>query len=447
VTEPAPRRRSALRTAATTLGWDLPVFAAATFVDQGGRLLLSLVAARLLGPADFGEWVVLALIIQYAGFGSLGVPQGAGREVPKALGAGDDAGAAAIEDRAAAGSLVSAVGVAALSFALAPALLGGPSTLPVTTLVLLAVCVFLQQLFLLEQVLYRSRLRFRQASVQLVAQGLAAPIAGFGLLIAGWGVDGLLAARAVVLTVALVAATRTLARVPRPVWDTAVIRRLAKIGLPLVAAGMLLLLLVTIDRWLVAVVLGRTAAGWYGLVGTALSGLLVIPLLISQQFYPRLARARGGGAPGAEILRLARQQDLLAGVLTAAGSVVVAVAAIALIPVVLPAYVPAIRPIVTVAAGVAVFAFASADGNLLNLLDFQRRYLTIQAGVLVLDIAAALILMSLGAGIDGVAAATASSMALYGLVLHIAADRAASAPTVGVAPVEPEIPAPPPSAP
>ncbi len=437
MTDEQPRARSGVRSAAAILGWDLPVFAIATFTDQGGRLLLSLVAAAILGPARFGEWVVLALIIQYASFGSAGVPQGAGREIPRLLGAGNEAGAARIEDHAAAGSLVSGIAVGALSLILVPLLLGGPGTVPPTTYALLAICVVLQQLFLLEQVLLRSRLRFRHASAQLVAQGVVAPIAGIGLLVLGWGVDGLLVSRAIVLGVALVAGTRTLARVPQPAWDGRAIRILARIGLPLVAAGTLFLVLVTIDRSIVAALLGREAAGWYGIVGLALSGLLIFPVLISQQFYPRLAGARGAGVAPSELLRLARQQGLLAGVVTGVAAVLAAIAAMTILPIVLPAYVPAVRPIVIVSVGVAVFAFASGDGNLLNLLDRQRHYLSIQAATLVLDVAAAVVLIRLGFGIDGVAAATATAMALYGLVLHVAAARAASDASPAAADVPP----------
>ena len=50
-----------------TMGWDLPLFATATAMDQGGRLVLNLVAAVVLGPALFGTWVILALLLQYAG--------------------------------------------------------------------------------------------------------------------------------------------------------------------------------------------------------------------------------------------------------------------------------------------------------------------------------------------------------------------------------------------
>lgn len=414
-----------LRAAATTAGWDLPVFAAATFVDQAGRLGLSLVAAAVLGPLQFGTWIVLSLVIQYAGFGGLGIPQGAGREIPRALGAGDGATAAATEDVAVGGGLVAAAATAVIAAAALPVLLGPSGSVGPVTIGLLAIVVFLQQLFLLEQVLFRSRLRFRPASVQLLVQGLAGPIVGLVLLAAGLAIDGLLGARVAVLAVALVGAIWTLSRVPRPRWDRAAVVALARIGAPLALAGFLFLALVTIDRWIVALLIGGDAVGWYGLVGLTVSGLLLLPSLVSQQFYPRLARARGAGADGPTLLAMARSQALLAGALTAGAAALAGAAAIVAIPALLPAYQPAVGPLLVALLGTVAYAFASADGNLLNLLDRQRRYVAAQLAALAVEAALGVGLVLGGLGIGGVAAASAVTMALYALGLRRLASRAA----------------------
>ena len=408
-----------LRRTVATAGWDLPLFAVATGLDQGGRLALNLAAAVVLGPADFGAWVVITLLLQYAVFLALGIPNGAGREIPRALGRGDPDAAAHTEDIASGGILATGLLASVAALVVAPIAVGQDAGLHASTLLLLALAVFLQQAFVLEQVLFRSRLRFRPASVQLAVQGAAAPVVGITLLLAGWGLDGLLLARVAVLVVALAMAGRTLARLPRPRWDPVGLRALIAIGLPLLAAGILLVLLITVDRWIVLALLGREALGVYGLVGFAASSLLLVPIMISQQYYPRLAFARGEGHDAATLLRMARGQGLLAAMLTGLAALFVAAAAWFGIPIALPAYREAIGPILVVLVGMVAYSSGSAYGNLLNLWDRQRYHLAIQAVVLVTAVALGVGLVLLGWGIMGPAVGTASAMVAYALLLHL----------------------------
>ena len=404
------------RSAVRTLGVELPLFAGATLIDQAGRLVLNLIAAALLGPAVFGTWVVVSLVLQYANLLSVGVGHGAGREVPRFLGAGDSAAAERAEDAATGGTIVSAVVAAGLAVLLGPWLLGPEAT--VSTIGWLALAVLLQQLFLLEQVLFRSRLRFRAASLQLAAQGVLAALVGGAALASGFGLDGLLIARVTVFAIAIALAGRTLARTPRPAFDPARVRALIVVGGPILLAGFLVVVLVTIDRWLVLVLLGREATGVYGLVGVVVGSMVVLPMLISQQFYPRLAHARGAGAGRHELHRLAAQQGALAGGLTAIAAAALALGTVVLVPRFLPAYGDAVRPMLIVLVGLVALAGASAYGNLLNLLDRQRTYLAIQVAALVVDIVGAVLLMAGGFGLIGVASASSGALVFYALLLR-----------------------------
>ncbi len=420
------RPGASIRDAVRRLGWDLPLFGVAAIADQGGRLVLSLAAAAVLGPAVFGTWVIAALLIQYGNLTSLGLGQGAGREIPRLLGAGDPA-VDRVEDVAVAGTIATALVAGLATVAFGSAILGPHGS--AVTVGLLAVAVVLQQVFLLEQVLFRSRLRFRAAAVQLAAQGVAAPGVGIALLVGGAGIDGLLVARIAVFAVAALLAPRTLARIPRPAWDPAIARRLVGIGAPMLLAGFLLLALVTIDRWVVLTLLGREATGLYGLVGLAVSSLVLLPALISQQFYPRLAYARGEDASGARLGRIADEQSALAGALAGAGALAVAVAALVGIPALLPAYEPTIRPILVALAGVVVYAWASASANVLNLLDRQRSLIAIQLGAIAIDVTFAVVAIRAGLGIDGVALAFTTALVAYSVVVRMGARSALRAGT------------------
>jgi O-antigen/teichoic acid export membrane protein len=141
-------------------------------------------------------------------------------------------------------------------------------------------------------------------------------------------------------------------------------------------------------------------------------------MLISQQFFPRLAHARGAGAGGRELHRLAAQQGALAGGLTALAAGALALGTITLVPRFLPAYSDAVGPMLIVLVGLVALAGASAYGNLLNLLDQQRTYLAIQVAALVVDVGSAVLLVAAGFGLVGVASASSGALVFYALLLR-----------------------------
>jgi len=403
---------------------DLVPFAVGTAVDQGGRLALNLVAASVLGPATFGTWVILSMVIQYSNFASLGVPQGTGREVPRLLGARRPEAAARVEDVSTAATISIAAAVALACIAVPMLVIDpSPSGLGSPSFVLLAIVVGFQQLIGLEQVLFRSRLRFRAAAVQLGAQGLVALAAGALMLRAGAGIDSLLAARVAVALVAVALVSHTLARVPRPKWNWSLTKELISIGAPMLLAGALVVAIVTIDRWIVLIAFGQEAVGIYGLVGVVVSSLILLPNLVSQQHLPRMAFAHGEGVTGSGLQAMAHEQGVMAGGLVVPAAIAGGIAVMVGIPLLLPDYQDAVVPIEIVLVGVSVYSFSSGYGNLHVLLDERQRYVVIQVAALFMNVSVALVLIALGFGLIGVATASTVGLVAYGLMLRASANR------------------------
>jgi O-antigen/teichoic acid export membrane protein len=403
-----------------TLGANAAAFTAASLLYQASRLGLSLIAARVLGPELFGVWVLVVLVLQYSNFLSLGTTNGANREIPYLKGSGQTDRAAHAEDVALSTSLISGAVAAGLVLALAPWLVPPHIGNQAAVVVLLAIAVFLQQLFLLQQVLFLANFRLRSASIQLTV--LAVTIMGVGLpCLLTMGLVGLMFSQIVTSAMALIVAQRLLDRRPWPSFDRAVMVRLAVVGLPIMTAGLLFGVLTTLDRWLVLSMIGLTAVGYYGIVGVVMSGLLLVPNVLGQQFYPRIAFAHGQGASGPALLRIAKEQSLIAGSVVAGIAVFVAVAAIVGIPWLLHDYTEAIAPLLVSLAGLVVFGFGSGYGNLLNAVRAHRLYLSIQAIAVVTNFGLAVTLVSLGFGLVGVALGVSTSMAFYSLMLRVAA--------------------------
>jgi O-antigen/teichoic acid export membrane protein len=383
-------------------------------VYQAARLVLSLVTAAVLGPATFGTWVMITLALQYSAFASLGFPNGAGREVPRRHGQGRPDLADRAEDVALTGTLLLGVLAAIAGFVLASALGNGASAFPIGGL--LGIAIVAQQLMLLEQVLLRSRFRFTSAAIQLAVVGSVVLLVGLAALPAG--VTGLTLALVVSFLAALGVGHVTLVRRPRLTWDRAEARSILDIGFPIMLAGLAFSMLTTLDRWLVLAFLGEVAFGVYGLVGIALSGLLVLSTVVAQQYYPRIAHAYGANRDPMELLAMAQRQSLIAATVVGVAIVPMIAAAWLLLPVVLPAYAAAAAPATFAMLGIFAYSAATGTANLLNSVGAQRDYLAIQLGAIAIDLVAAIALIRAGAGMAGVGAALFVGMGAYALMLR-----------------------------
>ncbi len=76
-----------------TLIRDSVGLALATYVARAVMLARGLVAAVVLGPAGFGAWNALSLVLDYGGYASAGALQGLELRLPVAEGQGDRAAA------------------------------------------------------------------------------------------------------------------------------------------------------------------------------------------------------------------------------------------------------------------------------------------------------------------------------------------------------------------
>jgi len=368
----------------------------------------------VLGPATFGEWVIITLVLQYSAFASLGFPNGAGREVPRRLGQGRPDLAERAEDVALSGTLLLGVLAGIAGLAIARVLVGGPAAIEIAGL--LAVAIVAQQLVLLEQVLLRSQFRFTSAAVQLGVVGVVMLLVGSAVL--GEGIAGLALALVLGLLAALVVGHVVLLRRPRVTWDPGEVRTIVSIGFPIMLAGLAFSLLTTLDRWLVLAFLGDVAFGIYGLVGIAISGLLVLSTVVAQQYYPRIAHAYGADLDPQALLAIAGRQSWIAFTVVALAAVPMVAAAWLLLPSALPEYAAAAAPATLAMLGILAYAGATGNANLLNSVGAHRDYLAIQLAAIALDLLTAVVLIQVGAGMTGVGAALCVSMAAYVLMLR-----------------------------
>lgn len=385
---------------------------------QGARFGFSIVVATSVSFQAFTQWGLMLALLTYAPTLLLGSGNGMNRLVPLLRGRGDLAAADAAERAAWAIALVVVIILGVLTGVLAA--VGYPLGSMVTLLMALACLYQLQQFSL------RSHMRFGAASLQQGAFGSAIAAAGLVLVLANE--EALLSVTVAYAGAHLVAVLIGATLAPPRVGPLTVsqVRYVVTEGAPIMLAGLFFGLLVTMDRWVIAVTLEASDSGPYTLASLVSAVILLLPMVVGQQTYPRMARQFGRDGDVAGILSIATTQNRYAALATLVPTALVGVVGPATIPLFLPEYSKAVLPLIILGTAWLVYSTATGWANFLIVVGRQRRYLAIQAGV----VSAALPLLFAGAalaGLVGIAVGVLAAMSLYAVLLGSAARRLAHA--------------------
>ncbi len=270
----------------------LSMYSAAVYAGQALSLLCSFSLASILGPASFGLWRVLKLILAYlVRVGEAGM-EGLRRELPEAVGAGRHEQADEMIRTLISTHLLMGLGLAGLCTVAAvvaphwwPAVPGWV-WLAVALVVPVEIVyhIMVATLHARERVARYSRLTVAFALIAVVTMPLGAMWAGLlgallGLLVSygaplGWLIR-----------------CGEFPRLTRPRWAT--LRSIWSVGLPIWVTWIPVLVFSDIDEWLVAIHLGTPALGLYG-IAIALGILLrFLPKVYRVVYQPFLLRRLG----------------------------------------------------------------------------------------------------------------------------------------------------------
>ena len=378
----------------------------------------SLLLRLLLSPAQMGVWQALKLFLSYGNYANLGISKGAAREFNVALGSGHTAAArrglnlaftvntitsllyAAVLLGVAAWITLSSDGLWANAWALGLAAVGGLTVL--TRYVTFHVTILRTK----QAFATTSQLSIIEAALTLVVCGLATW---------RWGLAGLYAGTLVVLLVSLIFVRRHAGATLRWAWQTAEIRRLMGIGVPILLAGAVSSLFRSLDKLMILGYLSdrEFQLGCYSLAVMVGSQLFGLGNMLAMVMGPRYGESYGRWGDRRAVAGLAaRASELLA----AAIALPAALAVLAVPPLLawlLPDYRTGLAPMVWLVPGVVALVLALPGSQYLVAVGRQRRAL---AAVLIAVALAALgnhLALRGGYGLIGVAAATAAGYAVY----------------------------------
>ena len=376
-----------------------------------------IVLARELGPAAFGGWALLRLSMRYAGYADLGIFRGVEVEL---LHAPADSAGDLERERVARSTL----GYILTVFGCLAALGLGASFVVADPTVAVALrgfgaAILADEIYTYGLIYLRIAGRLRSYAMLEVIHA-ALQVVFTTVLAWRFGLPGALAGLVIASTLSIIVTPRSVPR--RPMWHGPTIRRLLKIGLPVLASMLLGTALSSGDRWVVAAIGGTSLLGYYAFAGSVAGLAGTLAAVIRTVIFPDVyGRARDDGAAaalrthmGEALLPFARLYPPILGAIAFAIGPVVAL--------LLPRYLPAVAP-----ARLFILAGAAAGLGGLGALGImaarRERVLPLYSGAaLVLELSLALAALYAGLGLEAVAAASLLGQSLFagGILLMVA---------------------------
>lgn len=375
-------------------------FGSSTVAERASRLISGLVAAGMLGPLVWGHWYLLNLVLRYGSMIHLGAVNGMNREVPAARGRGDPEEAETLR-RSSLGFLLASYVVAAGLLWLFMTVTGRSLNIPglFPTLLLLGA----QQLFSFAITSLKAQTAFGKISrLQLASALVYPPIVLFSTW--QWGLNGFILGQAGAYTTLWLLAATAERGMYRWRFDWVRSLHLIGVGLPIMLVGVMDALFATVDRWVIAAFLDGEALGHYSLAVMTMGAIGMLPQVISQQTYPRIAYAWSARRDTEEVKRLAARQRKLA--LTVVALLVVPGGLLApwLVRAFLPEYVAGIPALLVALLTPLVSCFGQGYGTVLHVFGKQSWYFGLFAVAILVNATASLTLVR-PLGLVGVALA------------------------------------------
>jgi O-antigen/teichoic acid export membrane protein len=368
--------------------------------------------ALLLGPAAFGTWALLRLVMRYSALVGLSVYRGLELEL--------------LRDRSSSSRAADVSASAALGFVLLVS--GGLAALALSASFLVhtelrtvlrgfAAASLAESLFGYALVCTRVKGNLRLYSLLESGTSLLHVVCAVALA-SVWGLGGAFVGLTLANLLGIAGASRWLDL--RPALDLRAVRRMLEIGFPVVLSLAAAILLSTGDRWVVALWGGPTMLGYYAFAGSVTTVAGALALVVRTVVFPQVyGEASSNGAATAlqthlerALLPFARLLPPLLGALSLALGPIIATA--------VPSYHEAIAP-------GRVFLLSGVAMGLVNLASLgavaagRQRMLPLYAGsALALTFLLSIVALLGGYGLGSVAAATFGGHLLFAaLVLRL----------------------------
>lgn len=387
-------------------------FGSSTAVEQAAKLVTNLVVASMVGPAVWGYWFLLNLVIRYGSLSHLGAINGMSREIPAAVGRGEHTEADRLQHATLAWTGICLLVAGVLAIGAVGVTL---DLVDLTHLTLTVVLLCCHQAYAFVTSALKARGSFSTVSAMQYAGALAYPALVLPAA-AWWGLSGFIVGQAACFTLLCLVAARSLTGLFVARFDGPAARRLVTIGFPIMLVGVVFTLFSTVDRWVIAARLGEDALGHYSLAIMALAAVALLPQVFSQLTYPRMAASWAARRDLDELARLMSWQRRATLAAVVPISLTIALLAHWGTRTFLPEFVPGATPLLVAMAAPILYSAGQGYGNAMNVLGRQYLYLAALVAATLVNVGVSLALVG-PLGLVGVATGTVAGFAALALAL------------------------------
>lgn len=282
----------------------------------------------------------------------------------------------------------------------------------------MALLLFCTQIYSYLQVYLKSDGRFNQMSYQQFAFAGILPAIAVPLVLL-YELPGFILGQSIAILAVSFFLVKIIPFDFKPKFDVQEAIRLIKVGFPMVATGLLYGFLTTVDRWVIVSFLGVEQLGYYSLAIMTIGFLTLVPMVVAQQIYPRMAETFGRTSSYTALKKWILRQAIIGVGIT----VPLAVGIYFIFPLVvqrfLSAYVPGIAAMEIILLGLLFLPLAWGFGNFLNTVDKQSYVMAVQGFAILVNLGFNITFVKIGLGINGVALGTALAYMIYGITLSM----------------------------
>jgi len=387
---------------------NISFFLAAVLLSKAVGFVQSFAVAKFLGPADFGLWVTLLLLIAYAPILCLGTAETLLKQVPYFLGRNEPARVREIE-----GSVLGSVALGSLAMlglaAVTPCvirLMGWHvrSYLAVVVMVTFSVSCFTNYFYHR----FSAHENFKMTgSMDVVRSGIAFfLVVGMSWL---WGLPGVVAGflgqEICMFFVTAWCNIRTHGKVRMNFHRKSILYAI-RVGLPISLLWWILTLTASVDRVVLGSLLGVLAVGHYAL-GVQLSNVLfLVPTVVGRVLYPKVNKHFGEKADAESMRRVVLAPSLALGVLLSNLQIALLIGTPFLYNTLLPKYRPGLLAGQILILGSYFYCLFRNAANYLIAGNQERLFLKYVVSALVFNALMDVALVKAGCGIAGVACGT-----------------------------------------
>jgi len=387
----------------------MSIYSSATVLAQVITVCTAILTRYFLGPLQMGVWSILQVVLNYSKYSTLGTTSAASREIPFNHGKGDAERAHEIKNNVFSFTLLTSLFVSVGIFLYAFLRRGQLSEEIFYGLLFLSGLVILQRLNNIFIAFLRAYKEFKLASSQMIFSSMVNAVL-VAILTYQFKIYGFMAALclSLIFNIAYISYFHTF----NFVWkiDIKKIKPLVTYGFPLMILGFVHLIVLSIDRIMIAKMIGLEALGLYSIAIMMFNYIAHIPTSIGIVLVPNLNEAYGKRENrrdlAAYLLKSTKGLSVMLPILIGFGWFVMP----HLIQFVLPKYVEGILAMKFLILG--AFFLALSDPYEQFLITIKKHLTLLKYVVLVCLLAILLnfVAVSEGYGIAGVAIATASAI-------------------------------------